>query len=142
MSKSEKIIRREGWETALAAYLAQVKREPFAWGAHDCCLHAAAALQAQTGVDAAAEIRGTYHDAKGAAAMLRRRYRGSTFRVPEKHGLQAAPVKLAQRGFIVGKKMERRAALGVCYGAKSYFVGKDGLIAVPTLACERAWRVG
>jgi hypothetical protein len=131
----------EGWESNLAEYLRVMTAAPFRWGSHDCCMHAAAVVKIQTGADHAAELRWTYSDAKGAAAALRKHYRGSPWNVPEAHGLQPVDVKLAQRGDLVGKNVERRRALGFCYGRKSFFVGKKGLVAVHTLECDRAWRV-
>lgn len=129
------------WEANLAEYIRLAKRWKFAWGAHDCCMHAAAVFKIQYGTDPAADSRWTYNDAKGAAAMLRKRYRGSVLHVPKKHGLQPVPVKLAQRGDIVSAMLERRRGLGVCFGLKSYFVGRVGLVPLPTLECDHAWRM-
>ena len=130
------------WESRLAQYLRDVRKKPFAWGEHDCCLHAAKALELQHGVDHASEHRGAYADAGGARRVLRTRYRNCAWHVPERHGLQPVPVKLAQRGNLVGARVGSRKALGICFGAKSYFVGRDGLVTIATLDCERAWRVG
>ena len=136
------VSRLPGWESRLAAYLREARTTPFAFGAHDCCLHAARALDLQHGLDLASDLRATYTDAAGARRILRARYRGCAWGAPEKHGLQAVPVKLAQRGAIMGAKVGRRRALGVCFGVKSYFVGRAGLVTIPTLDCERAWRLG
>ena len=131
-----------GWEGNLAEYLRIFRSWPFTWGSHDCCMHAAAAIKLQTGEDHAADLRWTYTTAKGASAMLRKHYRGSAWNVPAKHGLQPVEVRLAQRGYIVGAKVIGRRALGVCFGAKSYFVGRAGWVTLPTLECAKAWRVG
>lgn len=133
--------RLPGWEASLAEYLRLARKWRFAWGAHDCCMHAAAVVKLQCGRDLAAAIRWTYRDAAGARAMLRKNYGGAVWRVPEAHGLQPVEVRRAQRGNIVGAPIGHRRALGVCFGTKSYFVGATGLVALATLDCEKAWRI-
>ena len=134
--------RLAGWETNLSHYLRIHRAGSFTWGSHDCCMHAAAANKIQTGEDHAAALGWTYTTAKGASAMLRKHYQGSAWNVPAKHGLQPVDVRLAQRGYIVGAQVNRRRALGLCFGAKCYFVGRDGWVTIPTLECVKAWRVG
>ncbi len=136
--------RSSGWENRLADYLRDARARPFAWGEHDCCLHMSAAIRVQCGdhVDHAADVRGSYKAAAGARAMLRKNYRGDVWHVPATLGLEPVDVMRAQRGYIVGAIVGRRKAIGVCGGAKSFFVGKNGFVTIPTLDCERAWRVG
>lgn len=54
----------------LAAFLAERRRMPHAWGTNDCVLFAADWVHNLTGVDHAAEFRGTYHDEVGASQLL------------------------------------------------------------------------
>ncbi|ACB76713.1 DUF6950 family protein [Opitutus terrae] len=133
--------RLQNWPTALAAYLTASRTKKFAWGEHDCCLFSAGAIAAQTGEDPAAELRGTYHTAKEATALIRTRYEGSLWNVPEQHGLRLVDVRHAGRGDIVGDVLERRRILGVCAGARSAFLTTRGLVWRDTLACRFAWRI-
>ena len=48
-------MRTPYWRSALAAYIAETMRKPFAWGLHDCALFAAGAVEAMTGNDPAAD---------------------------------------------------------------------------------------
>ena len=56
----------------LAAYLQRQASTPFSRPDHDCCFMAANWVLAATGVDPAADLRGRYTDARGAARLLRR----------------------------------------------------------------------
>lgn len=134
--------RLPNWESRLVKYLSENQKTALVWGAHDCCLHAANVVALMTGEDPAAALRATYTTAAEARAVLRRDYRGSAWNVPAAHGLQPVPVTLAQRGDIVGAVSLRRRNLGVCAGTRSYFVGRDGWVTIPTLECAKAWRVG
>lgn len=63
-------MRLKDWPSRLQAVFSAARARPFAWGEHDCCLQAAAAVQACTGVDLAAPWRGTYSTAAEAARLL------------------------------------------------------------------------
>jgi len=58
-------------EATLMGMLKQPNRR-FAWGRYDCFLWAADAVQALTGADPAADLRGTYSTPWGAIKALRR----------------------------------------------------------------------
>jgi hypothetical protein len=62
--------RKKGWRLRLNAVITGAASQPFAWGAHDCGCFAASCVEAITGDDTAAALRGTYSDAKGAAKAL------------------------------------------------------------------------
>jgi len=63
-------MRLKNWPSRLQAVFSAARTRPFAWGEHDCCLHAAAVVEACTGVDLAAPWRGTYSTAAEAARLL------------------------------------------------------------------------
>lgn len=134
--------RHSYWEEALTTYLDTVAEEPFKWGSHDCALFAASAVQRMTGVDIAADFRGRYDTAKGAALALREVGEGTLFRTIK--GWFGAPVNVhfAKRGDLV---MRNATALGVCVGLYSWFVGEEaghhGLVVLPTAACSYAFHV-
>lgn len=53
-------------------HLIDGSKKPFSRPDNDCCFFAASWVLAATGVDPAADLRGQYHDARGAARLLRR----------------------------------------------------------------------
>jgi hypothetical protein len=55
----------------LPAFLDRYARLPFSRPDFDCCMMAASWVQCATGVDPAADLRGRYADARGAARLLR-----------------------------------------------------------------------
>ncbi|MHC2020381.1 DUF6950 family protein [Methylobacterium sp. CM6247] len=57
----------------LAEHLRTGALEPFAWGVADCCLFPSDWILAQTGIDAAAPLRGRYRTPLGAARHIKRR---------------------------------------------------------------------
>ncbi|WP_374797259.1 DUF6950 family protein [Paracoccus sp. p3-h83] len=65
-------MRVYNWEARLAAYVARVAREGFAWGQHDCALFAAGAVEAVTGIDPAADWRGRYSSFEGGVKLIRK----------------------------------------------------------------------
>lgn len=63
--------RLDDWRARLAAEIDRQRREPFAWGRHDCAIgFGAAIVEAITGVDLARGYRGKYASPKGAAKVL------------------------------------------------------------------------
>lgn len=66
------LVRKNDWRARFAAEVDRIKRTPFAWGHHDCGPGLAGNLvYAVTGVDCAAQWRGEYDDALGAARTMR-----------------------------------------------------------------------
>lgn len=71
---SRALTRLPDWRARLATEMDRQRRDPFAWGAHDCALGlAAGAINAITGTDLAAPWRGRYATPTGAARVLRKR---------------------------------------------------------------------
>lgn len=123
---------------ALAGLIAQRLRQPFVWGVHDCCLWAADAVQAQTGRDPAAGLRGTYRSALGAARLVRRL--GGLSAIAARGGEPIAPA-LAVAGDVGLVMMAGRPRLVVCGGGLWLAAAVDGLAALPWAAPVAAWRV-
>lgn len=140
METPSALCRAPDWEERLSVYLDRVRDEPFKWGSHDCALFAAGAVKAMTGTDPAAAFRDTYKDRAGAAAALTKHGAGTLLKtVTSWFGQPKHPV-FTQRGDIV---MKDRNTLGVCVGLHSWFVGEEhganGLVALPTINCTKAF---
>lgn len=133
------LVRFENWPVLLAQEIDRARAATFAWGVHDCCLWAADVVKALTGVDHAADLRGTYSDEAGARA-----------RIEALGGLEAfvgsrlgAPIALGHvwRGDVVLHRVDGVEYLGICDGRWTFFVAPRGLLPVRTQGCVLAWRV-
>jgi hypothetical protein len=129
-------MRLPDWEPRLAAYLASVRDTPHAYGKHDCALHGANAVLAQTGVDHGAPFRGRYKTELGAARALRRFGAGTLVAEFDAHFATISPA-LAQRGDLV----MAQGAIGVCIGGEAIFAGDNGHQRIARAEWARAWRV-
>jgi hypothetical protein len=129
-------MRLPDWEVRLAAYLVAVASEPHAYGSHDCALHGANAVLAQTGRDHGAPFRGRYRTQLGAARALRKYGSGDLVTTFDRH-LEVIPPSLARRGDLV----LAQGSVGVCIGGDAMFAGADGLERIARLEWSRAWRV-
>lgn len=67
------LTRLPDWERRLALVVEHHIEVPGTWGVADCLLTVADAVEAVTGVDPAAKIRGVYSSELGAAKLMRRR---------------------------------------------------------------------
>lgn len=127
------------WPEQLAAFLAQRRRMPFAWGVHDCCQFARRAVEAITGRDPAAHLElGFYATERGAARVLARL--GGITELPGQCGLRAVPLSFVRRGDVV-LLGGSQPALGICIGGRVAFPASFGLAVLDLRACFRAWRV-
>ena len=67
------LTRFPNWHWRLQQYMRGLALETFEWGVNDCALWAAGAIEAMTGVDPAADLRGRYSDAEGATELIHSR---------------------------------------------------------------------
>jgi hypothetical protein len=126
------------WDARLAEYLALMQVAPFIWGRTDCAMFAAGAVLAMTGYDPAAEFRGHYGTAIGAAKSLKR-YGTGDLAGTYASKLPARPIGYAGRGDLV----MHDGAVGVCIGADALFMPLEGigLVRVPRRDWTQAFAV-
>lgn len=68
----QELRRLDDWRARLAAEMDRQRRDPFAWGKHDCAIgFAAGIVEALTGVDMARGYRGKYASPRGALKLLK-----------------------------------------------------------------------
>lgn len=132
--------RRKGWEQALFRYTASMLAVPYEWGQNDCILFAAGCVEAMTGVDLAAEYRGTYDGPEGAARIIARAGAGSLGEFLALY-LPETPVSLVQRGDIVIADAPSGDFAAVCQGATCVGPSRRGLIHIKTLQAKQAFKV-
>ncbi|RVD13791.1 MAG: hypothetical protein EOS73_15980 [Mesorhizobium sp.] len=95
------LTRLPDWDRRLARLVNQHKSIPGVWGVSDCLLTVADAVEAITGTDPAADIRGKYKTEAGAARILRKR------------GFGDVEMALASLFRPVGRLMAQRGDIGV-----------------------------
>lgn len=131
-------MRLPDWQPRLAQLVTQRMRSPLQWGVHDCCLWAADAVQAVTGTDLAAGLRGTYSTQAEAQARLLQ-LGGLAALCVDRLG-PVARTALAQPGDIGLTTVQGVRALVVCGGGNFLGVGATGLVPVPSESVARVWR--
>lgn len=145
------LIRTETWDTQeLNRFLIDHERDQFAYGAFDCCLFAADAIQVMTGVDIATEFRGKYKTELGALKAIRKITGGTSVEdaityCAAQHGLTEWRYPLqAQRGDLVAIENGESIIAGIVHlnGKHVISIGESGLIRLPLTAIKRAWRTG
>lgn len=138
-------VKPSGFAERLHSAFAARCGRPFVWGENDCTLFACDLVEAATGVDYAAVLRGRYRTAAGAARALRRFAGGGLEAAAEKiaqdNGLEEVPPLMAQRGDFVLLDAAAGPALGVCLGATFIAAGPAGAVSLPLKRARRAWRV-
>jgi hypothetical protein len=132
------MTRKPDWQALLDRFLAEHRFDTFQYGRWDCCLFVSDAILVMTGIDPAAGYRGTY----SSRAQSRRfgPLQAHVGAVCAKHGMQEAPVALAQRGDVV---MVGRRQLGLVAlnGREAVLTSSAGLWRVPLGSAVRAWHV-
>jgi hypothetical protein len=137
----EEMTRFGNWPSRLFDFVAERWEAPFVWGENDCVLFAADAVLAITGGDLAAQHRGTYDSALGAARLLKEL--GGIESLPVAAGLEEVPPLMAQRGDVVLVDQEERGpTLAVVVGEFVAGPGPNGVAYLPASSAVRAWRVG
>lgn len=129
--------RHPDWQLRLQAFVQSRLAKPFAWGTQDCCLFVCDAIEAITGHDPAADLRG-YSTEREAARILRDH--GGVFGLAEARAGAAVPVLAAQVGDVGLLPLDGRDTLALCGGAHWLAPGAAGLVALPLETAVAAWR--
>lgn len=127
------------WQSLLADCLAQRAQSEFAWGSHDCCLFAADCVDACTGTDPAADLRGTYSTA--AEAMQLVESLGGLGAIAAARLGPEVPPALAQPGDVGLLINADREMLAVWGGSMWLAPAEVGWVALPLEQATRAWRI-
>lgn len=132
-------LRVRDWQSRLAACLAERMARPFAWGSHDCVMFAADCVEACTGVDPAAGMRGTYKTATGAARVLKRV--GGMEALAAEHLGPEVPPLMAQPGDVGIVRNAGVECFAVWTGSAWHAPAETGLTPFPHECALRVWRV-
>lgn len=117
----------------------------FQYGIQDCGLFVAGAIEAMTGIDVAAELRGHYSNRTQAYDAIRRvcgRRRMDTIadHLAAQFGIAEIQPAFAQRGDAVQCKTGRLGIVAM-HGTEILTPYKDGLLRLPLSHAERAWHI-
>lgn len=133
------MTRKPDWPLWLDALVTERLTAPFAWGRNDCALFAADAVQAITGVDLAASLRG-YRGPRQALRVLAAH--GGVRGIAARALGASQPATDAREGDVALLPVGRREALALVYGGMVVAPGPGGLHWVPLPDALCAWRVG
>lgn len=130
------------WQPRLHHWLHDIKGRSFEPGQHDCCIFAAGAVEAQTGVDLATGFRGDYTTIAGGLIALRRAGFADHIDLITHH-LPEAPLVTAREGDLVIVPTADGPATGLVQGSAIYVLREDsGLGFAPMSAASRLFKVG
>jgi hypothetical protein len=130
-------VRFNDWPERLAEFIASRRQEPFAYGTHDCCQFAAAAVEAMTGENPAAAWQ--YSNELGAARLIIETG-GIDKLVSEAMGGPVHPSQ-AGRGDVVLAELDRGPTIGVCLGRDCAFPADVGVTFRHRSVATQAWKV-
>ena len=133
--------RTQGWEQRLNAMMMAAINTPHEWGVHDCVTFAADAVEAMTGVDPIADLRGEWAGPLSARRLLTDEGVDTIGDMAAKR-LPEIPVSMARRGDIVFCDSDEGGFLGVMQGRSIVGPAGIGLVHVPVNQALRAFRVG
>lgn len=131
-------MRARNWQATLSAFIAERRSVPFAWGSNDCCLFVADAVQAMTGADPAAELRG-YRSTLEAARLIEDL--GGLERIASDALGDPVPPAFASVGDVVLIENDGRDLLALCNGTTALAPGELGMVVLGMDAAKAAWRV-
>ena len=144
------LLKKEHWQTqAFNDHLLAHELTPFEWGQNDCCLSAANAILATTGVDIADDFRGKYSTEAGAFMLIKAVTDGETVsdavaHCAAKHGLIEHEYPLmAKRGDLVVIANGDNLICGIVHlnGRHVVSVTEKGLVRLPISKVVRSWAV-
>lgn len=140
-------MRHVNWPIRLEQAITAAQGKSFAWGENDCALFVADCIAAMTGVDPAADFRGTY-DSENAAAEIFSQYgelgiESLAEALADENGFEALDPVYAQRGDVVLYRAGGALSLGVVHmnGRELITVAPQGVITKPMTTVVKAWRV-
>jgi len=137
-------MRYDDWVTRLDVYVESMQGRKFAYGEFDCGLFAAGCIQAMTGEDLAAELRG--YESRAAAIEAMKRLCGSASirklgdAIAAAHNLSAVPVLMAQRGDLAIVR-DRRFGIVTLSGTEIYVPAKRGIMRFALKDATKVYRI-
>lgn len=133
------LTRVPDWELRLSQLVTQRLAMPFAWGENDCVLFAADCIEAMTGIDPVAKLRGQWAN-QGEAVRAIARVGGLNAAV-DALGLPSIAPLFTQRGDLVLHRRDGTDALAICVGGQLAGPSETGLLFFGLEQGVMAWRI-
>lgn len=131
-------MRLHDWQLRLEALVNDRAHTRFEYGAHDCCMWACDVVQAVTGLDPVADLRGTYSDESGAAQVMEAGG-GLEAMAAARFGVEIPPLAAAA-GDVGLIEVDNMPALVACVGGAWLAASSFGVVVVPVESVISAWR--
>jgi cell wall-associated NlpC family hydrolase len=141
---SGKARRAQDWESRFDQFIEAQRGKPFVWGANDCMVFAAAAIQA-VGIqhDIISGYRGKYNSAKTASKIIKTKKEGiKSWAMELLKDYPQIHIQNAKRGDVVLINYQGTVAMGVCVGGQVAALGSKGLEFISLSAIVKAWGIG
>lgn len=135
------MTRYPDWRERLHQLIESRHEAAFSWATNNGGFWAADCINAMTGVDVAADYRGSFVDELAVKAFLLAQGGLEAF-VTGVLGEPLPGVLCVGDGDIVMAETTAGLCLGVCEGAHGIFVSDIGLTRIRLRRCTRAWKVG
>lgn len=132
-------MRLQHWELAFEAFIDARRNVPFVWGANDCALFAADAVQTITGRDPALHGLRAHRTSKQALRALARH--GGLEGIATQALGAPRPACQACVGDVVLVTVGKRDCLAICNGGTALGPSAGGLVAVDMSAARMSWAV-
>lgn len=132
--------RLDDWEQRAARFFASMTDRSHAWGAHDCAIYCAGAVEAMTGVDLMADFIGGYDDEASAHRLVEAVGADSIADVVDRF-LDPCSVRDARRGDLL-QFGDRNGFFMIRWSPRAVGAGASGVVHLPATLAARAWRVG
>jgi hypothetical protein len=134
------------WQERMHHFLAARAAVPFAFGTNDCAMFVSDHIKEITGVDIAADVRGTYSTELGAAKQFAAAggLDNHFSNIATEHGFSEIPVVYAQRGDVLFNPQDGQPALLVMDfdGIHAVGIHDNGTARIKARGnCTRAWRI-
>jgi hypothetical protein len=136
--------RSHDWPERLHRIIESAAELSFEWGRFDCALHVCNCIRALIDVDPAADYRGKYSDAAGAAKIYGESFEQFIAATCAKLNFEEVPVTFARRGDVVFLDNDSpQGAIGVVStdGRFASCASDKGLVLLPIQRWKRAWKV-
>jgi hypothetical protein len=127
-------MRHHDWATRLDKYVQSVSAQTFSYGQFDCGIFASSCIDAITGIDPAAPLRGKYESRKGCLQAIKALCGKASIRalavyMAEQHGWVEVEPAFTQRGDLV--VMRNRLGIISLSGTDVYVPSKQGIVRLP-----------
>jgi hypothetical protein len=130
-------MRKENWDVEFNKYINTLNTKEYKYGSYDCCIFAADAVKAITGIDYMEEFRGKYNSVEEGNEALKTIGKGSLYRT-----LRAKFGKPVRGCY--GRKGDVAFyddCCGIVLGRSALFIGINGQVLVPLRKVQRVFLV-